>query len=165
MMGMMCCHVGCLMQRADHSFCFASFALKVDLRRLSPGQLVWRTKDAALDARLKGSFEGLAAADLRRVPVSVRVAGSLGQPLRLVLRCVGSERALYYRGGDRVLRMHAAAGRSESRPTLACPRLNGMGTNRMEADRMVVLQGPGGPGGGGADGAGAQCSGQAPHGG
>ncbi|GIL91502.1 hypothetical protein Vretifemale_19091 [Volvox reticuliferus] len=55
------------------------------LRRVAAGDLVWRTKDPALESRLRASFEGLAAADTRCLPVTAAVAGALGQPLTLAV--------------------------------------------------------------------------------
>ncbi|GLI60382.1 hypothetical protein VaNZ11_002388 [Volvox africanus] len=55
------------------------------LRRVAAGDLVWRTKDPSLESRLRASFDGLAAADTRRLPVAAAAAGALGQPLTLTL--------------------------------------------------------------------------------
>ncbi|GIL60544.1 hypothetical protein Vafri_15096 [Volvox africanus] len=55
------------------------------LRRVAAGDLVWRTKDPSLESRLRASFDGLAAADTRRLPVTAAAAGALGQPLTLTL--------------------------------------------------------------------------------
>lgn len=46
---------------------------------------MWRTKDPALESRLKASYDSLAATDNRRLPVTVAVHGSLGSPLSLTL--------------------------------------------------------------------------------
>lgn len=54
--------------------------------RVKPGHLVWKTKDHALEARLKSSYDGLASAALRRVGVTARVVGRVGEPLTLTLR-------------------------------------------------------------------------------
>ncbi|GLC64650.1 Peptidase U32 [Pleodorina starrii] len=55
------------------------------LRRVAPGDLVWRTKDPALESRLRASYDGLAAADARSLPVAAAVRGGLGSPLTLTL--------------------------------------------------------------------------------
>ena len=57
----------------------------VDLSAVEAGQLVWKNKDHALEGRLRSSYEGLAAAAQRRLPVSVGVQAALGAPLRLTL--------------------------------------------------------------------------------
>lgn len=58
---------------------------QIDLRRVRPGDLAWRNKDPSLEARLRGSYEGLPAAAQRRLPVAVAVRGALGEPLRVAL--------------------------------------------------------------------------------
>ncbi|KAG2496534.1 hypothetical protein HYH03_005358 [Edaphochlamys debaryana] len=55
------------------------------LRRIAPGDRVWRTKDPALESRLRASFESVASAAARRLPVAVSVWGRAGEPLRLRL--------------------------------------------------------------------------------
>lgn len=50
------------------------------------GHLVWRTKDPALEARLRASWDGLAGAQQRKLGVHVRVSGGLGMPMELKLR-------------------------------------------------------------------------------
>ena len=57
----------------------------VDLSAVEAGQLVWKNKDHALEGRLRSSYEGLAAAAQRRLPVSVGVQAALGAPLRVTL--------------------------------------------------------------------------------
>ena len=57
----------------------------VDLSEVEAGQLVWKNMDHALAGRLRASYEGLAAAAQRRLPVSVSVQASLGAPLRVTL--------------------------------------------------------------------------------
>jgi len=59
---------------------------QVDVSRVRAGQLVWRNKDNALEARLRASFESLSSADMRRSGVTASVIGQLGTPLTLVLR-------------------------------------------------------------------------------
>ncbi|TDF93455.1 DUF3656 domain-containing U32 family peptidase [Paenibacillus piri] len=51
----------------------------VDLGRLHVGDRIWKTNDPHLDKRLRQSFE--TDKPYRTFPVSVRVSGSLGQPL------------------------------------------------------------------------------------
>ncbi|KAG2432764.1 hypothetical protein HYH02_012897 [Chlamydomonas schloesseri] len=58
------------------------------LRRVSAGDLVWRTKDPALEARLRASWDGRAAAEARRLPVTAEVSGRVGEPLTLTLRAL-----------------------------------------------------------------------------
>jgi hypothetical protein len=58
---------------------------QVDLRSVAPGQLVWQTKDPALEARLRASYDGLPAAAQRRLPVAVAVQAAVGQPMRVTL--------------------------------------------------------------------------------
>lgn len=55
------------------------------LRRVSSGDLVWRTKDHALEARLRASYESRPAAAARRLAIAAAVAGRLGGPLTLTL--------------------------------------------------------------------------------
>jgi putative protease len=52
----------------------------VDLRRVHIGDRVWKTNDPALDRRLRASFE--TEKPYRVFPLSIKVRGSLGQPLR-----------------------------------------------------------------------------------
>ncbi|KAJ9533871.1 hypothetical protein QJQ45_026959, partial [Haematococcus lacustris] len=59
---------------------------QLDAGRLQPGQLVWKTKDHALEARLRASYEGLAGSVMRSLPVSARVSGKIGSALNLTLR-------------------------------------------------------------------------------
>eukprot|EP00887_Chlorella_sp_A99_P000141 scaffold16.g141.t1 len=58
---------------------------QVDARALRPGDLVWKTKDPALEARLCSSYDGLPVSQLRRLPVKVSVTVSEGQPLVIML--------------------------------------------------------------------------------
>ena len=55
----------------------------VDLRRVAPGQRVWKTSDPALEKEIRRTWE-VAEPAFRR-PVSARVTGSVGTPLRLEL--------------------------------------------------------------------------------
>ena len=48
------------------------------LRRVRAGDLVWRTKDPALEARLRHSWDGRAAAEARRLPVTAVRGGGGG---------------------------------------------------------------------------------------
>lgn len=59
---------------------------QVDPSRVRPGQLVWMTKDHALEAKIRSSYENLSSAELRKVPVRVAVSGAVGRPLTLTLR-------------------------------------------------------------------------------
>ncbi|GFH25184.1 DUF3656 domain-containing protein, partial [Haematococcus lacustris] len=59
---------------------------QLDAGRLQPGQLVWKTKDHALEARLRATYEGLAGSAMRSLPVSARVSGKIGSALNLTLR-------------------------------------------------------------------------------
>lgn len=43
------------------------------------GDLIWRNKDPGLEARARGSYEGLSAAAKRKLPVHVSVIGRLGE--------------------------------------------------------------------------------------
>ena len=58
------------------------FGPNVDTSGVRVGDRVWRTRDPALERRLKQVWEGGVH---RRVPVTARVAGSVGEPLRLTL--------------------------------------------------------------------------------
>jgi hypothetical protein len=60
-------------------------------------------QDAALEAKLRGTYESLASTETRGVPVTARVTGSLGSPLSVTLsdgegREV-SGKGLFHRGG------------------------------------------------------------------
>lgn len=59
------------------------FGPGVDLGRVSVGDRVWKTRDEALEARLRQSWEHGVQ---RRSPVDALASGRLGEPLRLVLR-------------------------------------------------------------------------------
>ena len=52
----------------------------IDLRRVKPGDRIWKTNDPALDKRLRQSFE--TDKPYRVFPLHVRVSGAEGQPLR-----------------------------------------------------------------------------------
>ncbi|MFS0725929.1 DUF3656 domain-containing U32 family peptidase [Paenibacillus sp. 1P07SE] len=52
----------------------------VDLRRVKPGDRIWKTNDPALDKRLRQSFE--TDKPYRVFPLHVRLSGAAGQPLR-----------------------------------------------------------------------------------
>ena len=58
------------------------FGAHLDLSSVRPGQRVWRTRDPALEKRLRGVWDG---GIQRRVPVTGRVAGRVGQPLSVTL--------------------------------------------------------------------------------
>ncbi|EFJ50364.1 hypothetical protein VOLCADRAFT_116887 [Volvox carteri f. nagariensis] len=55
------------------------------MQGISPGHLMWRTKDPALESRLRASYDSLAAANMRRLPVTAAVAGAVGAATRLPL--------------------------------------------------------------------------------
>ncbi|MFM8953402.1 MAG: DUF3656 domain-containing protein [Planctomycetaceae bacterium] len=63
----------------------------LDLTRIQPGQVVWKTDDPQLTARLRKTFTG--DVPLRRQPVDLRVTVAVGQPVRVTattaagLRC------------------------------------------------------------------------------
>lgn len=46
---------------------------------------MWKTKDAALESRLRATWDGLAAAQQRKLPIQVAISGGIGQPLVLRL--------------------------------------------------------------------------------
>ena len=50
------------------------------------GDLVWRTKDPALEAAARATYEGLSGAQKRKLPVHISVLGRLGQVMRLRLQ-------------------------------------------------------------------------------
>jgi hypothetical protein len=50
------------------------------------GQHVWKTRDAALESRLKATYDGLSQAAARKLPVAAAVIGAIGTPLRVLLR-------------------------------------------------------------------------------
>lgn len=47
---------------------------------------MWKTHDPDVEQRLKRTYDGLAAADMRKVAVDVALSGAVGQPLTIVLR-------------------------------------------------------------------------------
>ncbi|MCA9565196.1 MAG: U32 family peptidase, partial [Myxococcales bacterium] len=57
------------------------FANDVPVGRLQPGMTVWKTRDEALEGRVRRDIQ----AARRRVPVTAEVFGRLGQPLELTL--------------------------------------------------------------------------------
>ncbi|KAF8065609.1 LHT2 [Scenedesmus sp. PABB004] len=57
----------------------------VDLSRLAPGDLVWKSRDPALEARLRESYESVSSTTARKLPVQVAVSGAVGAPLALTL--------------------------------------------------------------------------------
>ncbi len=59
----------------------------VDIRRIRPGQRVWKTSDPRLERTLRQSFEG--QTPRRTAPVHAAVAGSAGEPLTLTLHDEG----------------------------------------------------------------------------
>lgn len=46
------------------------------------GNLVWRTKDPALDAQARASYESLSSSELRKVQVDATISGGIGQVRR-----------------------------------------------------------------------------------
>ncbi len=56
----------------------------VDVKRLHPGDLVWKTSDPELDRRVRQSYSGDQVRYQR--PLAIRVCGSVDQPLVLILR-------------------------------------------------------------------------------
>ena len=58
------------------------FGPNLDVRGVQVGDRVWRTRDPALDARLKDVWEGPIR---RRVPITAAVSGAVGEPLTLTL--------------------------------------------------------------------------------
>lgn len=54
----------------------------VDLKRVKPGDRIWKTSDPALDRRLRQTFE--TDKPYRAFPVRVNVSGRAGEPLRTV---------------------------------------------------------------------------------
>jgi hypothetical protein len=52
---------------------------------LQAGDLVWKTKDDAIEASLRSSYEGLAASETRKVVVDLALEGGLGSSLALTL--------------------------------------------------------------------------------
>lgn len=56
------------------------------LRRVQPGDLVWKTKDHAAEQRARQSFESLPASAARRLRVSTRCEGGVGSPLLIEYR-------------------------------------------------------------------------------
>ena len=78
-------------QTRDGYFASGRVGLRVlgaDMTAVSEGDLVWRSKCSQLEGRLRASYASLAAADVKRVPVSASLCGSVGQPavLRLEVR-------------------------------------------------------------------------------
>lgn len=53
---------------------------------LQPGHLVWKTKDSALESKLRATYDGLSAADSRKLCVDVSVSGSVDKPLMIRLK-------------------------------------------------------------------------------
>lgn len=62
----------------------------IDLRRVRPGQRVWKTDDPALTRRLRASFEG---PPRRRVALDLAVRAVVGEPLALEGRTTTGHRA------------------------------------------------------------------------
>ncbi|MEW5305319.1 MAG: hypothetical protein WDW36_007867 [Sanguina aurantia] len=58
----------------------------LEMRNVFPGDRVWRTKDAALESRLRSSYEKLSSTEGRKIDVHVAAAGRLGEVLSLTLR-------------------------------------------------------------------------------
>lgn len=65
----------------DRGHVTLQFGRDFPLYRVAPGQLIWRTKDAAMDGGLHAR-----RATRRRLAVSIAVKGSVGTPLRLTMR-------------------------------------------------------------------------------
>lgn len=70
---------------AEHELTFGHDA--VDLRRVNPGDRIWKTNDPALDRELRKTFEGDQSRFHR--PVIAEVHGHAGAPLTLFLRDAG----------------------------------------------------------------------------
>ncbi|CAL8464366.1 g3901 [Coccomyxa elongata] len=58
---------------------------QVDFKRVKVGDLVWRNKDAAVEAQARASYDSLSSTRMRKVTVDVVASGSLGQVLELQL--------------------------------------------------------------------------------
>lgn len=54
---------------------------RLDLAAIHPGQAIWKTDDPRLTRRLRATFSS--PDPVRRVPLDVRVAAAIGQPLRV----------------------------------------------------------------------------------
>lgn len=53
------------------------------------GDLVWKNRDAALESRLRRTYDSLSSSEQRKLAVAVEVSGSLGEPL--VIRVMDQE--------------------------------------------------------------------------
>jgi putative protease len=62
----------------------------VDLEAVQPGQIVWKTDDPQLTARLRKSFAG--AEPVRRMPIDLHVNAAVGVPVRIVATTPGGHR-------------------------------------------------------------------------
>ncbi|KAK9904967.1 hypothetical protein WJX75_006604 [Coccomyxa subellipsoidea] len=56
---------------------------QIDFKNINVGDLVWRNKDAAVEAQARASYDSLPSARTRKVIVDVHMSGSLGQALEL----------------------------------------------------------------------------------
>lgn len=95
-----------------------------------PGMLVWRTKDPALDSALRATFESVAEADQRKLPVHALVTGTLDAPLQLTLRAPGrptSGAAVHEVTVVSALPLASARGRPMTRADVAAALGGGLG--------------------------------------
>jgi hypothetical protein len=67
---------------------------QVDLRRVAPGDLLWRNKDPALEGQVRATYESVSSTTARKLPIAVTIRGELGQPLQLELTDAAGRRAV-----------------------------------------------------------------------
>lgn len=92
--------------------------------------LAWRTKDPALESALRASYESVAEADLRKLPVHAVVAGDCNAHLQLTLRAPGrpvSGAAVHEVTVSSAGLLEAARGRAMTRADVAAALGAGLG--------------------------------------
>jgi hypothetical protein len=67
---------------------------QVNLRRVAPGDLLWRNKDPALEGQVRATYESVSSTTARKLAVAVTICGELGQPLQLELVDAAGRRAV-----------------------------------------------------------------------
>eukprot|EP00884_Botryococcus_braunii_P013545 jgi/Botrbrau1/22191/Bobra.168_1s0023.1 len=74
---------------ADNKTCEVQLEMRGDgfnFEQVKVGDRVWRSRDAALERRLRDTFEDLPASQLRRFPVHLRLWGRVGQAVHIEIR-------------------------------------------------------------------------------
>jgi len=65
----------------------------VDIGAIRKGDLIFKNKDPSLMSRLKSSYDSVASSNRRRIPLSVSIVCTIGQPLSVIIEDFTGKRA------------------------------------------------------------------------